>query len=291
MSWIFFTMLAVVMQTFRNALQSKLSAQVNTSGVTLARFLFAPPIVAVYLYVLHLWQPQSLPTFNSSFLTFVSFAAVMQIVATSLMVVLFKQKNFAIGAGLAKSEALVAGVLGTLFFGSSLSSLGWAGIFVGAIAVFVLSGWGKNGQLSLKTALIGLACGASFALTSLFVREASLVLDVPFPFSAAWVLLWVLCLQTLMLGIYIGYREPETFSQLKRQRWMTIATSLTSCLGSIGWFSAMALQHVAYVKTLGQTEVLLTIIISALWLKNPVSKAELYGLLLIAIAAVMVMWG
>lgn len=290
MSWILFTLLAVTMQTFRNALQSKLSSSVNTSGVTLARFLFAPPMVAIYLVILYQVKPTHIPDFHSGFISIVMIAAVMQIIATSLMVVLFKQKNFAVGAGLAKSEALVAGVLGTLFFGSTLSLLGWAGIFVGALAVFVLSGLGKPGQLSLKTVLIGLACGTSFALTSLFVREAAHSLDVAFPYSAAWVLLWVLCIQTLMLGVYIGIKEPQTFSQLKQNGWMTLATSFTSCIGSIGWFSAMALQHVAYVKTLGQTEVLLTILISAWWLKNPVKKNELYGLILIAIAAVMVMW-
>lgn len=291
MSWILFTLLAVTMQTFRNALQSKLSGQVHTSGVTLARFLFAPPIALVYLLVLYWWQPSlSIPAFSGQFWGFVLIASIMQIIATSLMVILFKQKNFAVGAGLAKSEALVAGVLGTLFFGSQLSVMGWIGILVGAVAVFVLSGMNRSGQLSLQTVLIGFACGTSFALTSLFVREASLVLDIPFPFSAAWVLLWVLCIQTIALSIYIATKQRQVFSQLKANGKMTFATSVTSCIGSIGWFSAMALQDVAYVKTLGQLEVLLTIVISIFWLKNPAQKNEIVGLGLISIAAIMVMW-
>lgn len=291
MSWILFTLLAVTMQTFRNALQSKLSGQVHTSGVTLARFLFAPPIALVYLLVLYWWQPSlSIPAFSGQFWGFVLIASIMQIIATSLMVILFKQKNFAVGAGLAKSEALVAGVLGTLFFGSQLSVMGWIGILVGAVAVFVLSGMNRSGQLSLQTVLIGFACGTSFALTSLFVREASLVLDIPFPFSAAWVLLWVLCIQTIALSIYIATKQRQVFSQLKANGKMTFATSVTSCVGSIGWFSAMALQDVAYVKTLGQLEVLLTIVISIFWLKNPAQKNEIVGLGLISIAAIMVMW-
>lgn len=290
MSWIFFTLLAVTMQTWRNALQSKLSQQVNTSGVTLARFLFAPPLVVIYLILLYQFNPQPLPDFNNKFALFVVLAAMLQIAATSLMVILFKQKNFAVGAGLAKSEALVAGVLGTLFFGSQLSLLGWVGILLGAVAVFVLSGAGQRGELNAKTVLIGLACGTCFALTSLFVREASIALNVPFPQSAAWVLLWVLCIQTLSLGVFIKIKEPETFSQLKDNGKMTLLTSFTSCLGSIGWFSAMALQHVAYVKTLGQIEVLLTILISIWWLKNPMKKHELIGLVLISLAAIFVMW-
>lgn len=278
------------MQTFRNALQSRLSANVNTLGVTLARFLFAPPIALIYLCLLYGFSDQIIPHFSVKFMAIVTIAAFLQIAATSFMVLLFKQKNFAIGAGLAKSEALVAAVIGTMFFGSQLSGLGWLGILFGAIAVFVLSSSSKLQGLSPKTMIIGLLCGTCFALTSLLVREASFLLEVPFPHSAAWVLLWVLCIQTVCLVAYISQTKPETFTQLSQHGKATLATSATSCLGSICWFSAMALQHVAYVKTLGQLEVLTTLILAHFWLKNKVKAHEVIGLLLIACAAILVMW-
>lgn len=295
MAWIFFTIGAVIMQTIRNALQSQLSDKVDTLGVTLARFIFAPPIALVYLLILYFFAPklgfeQLIPDFTVKFVVLVSLAALFQIAATSFMVMLFKQKNFAIGAGLAKSEALVAGVLGTLFFGSQLSFMGWMGILLGAVAVFVLSSGNRLQGLSPKTLLTGLLCGTSFALTSLLVREASLLLNVPFPLSAAWVLLWVLCIQTICLLLYIGFASPYVFGQLISQMKATIATSATSCLGSICWFSAMALQHVAYVKTLGQLEVLSTLLLAHFWLKSKVKLQEIAGLLLIACAAILVMW-
>ena len=289
-TWILLTLTAVVMQTFRNALQSKLSAHVSTSGVTLSRFIFAPPIALAYLVLLYYFSHQAIPAFTNKFIFIVLIAAVSQIAATALMVILFKQKNFAVGAGLAKSEALVAGVLGTFFFGSQLSLFGWVGILIGALAVLILSGGSQKGGLSLKTVVIGLACGTCFALTSLLVREASHILVVPFPHSAAWVLLWVLCIQTIALTLYISVKNRSTFMHLKKHVRMTLATSLTSCLGSICWFSAMALHHVAYVKTLGQIEVLFTMLIAFFWLKNPVKKHEIVGLLLIAFAAILVMW-
>lgn len=290
MSWVFFTLSAVVLQTFRNALQSKLSANMSTSGVTLARFLFAPPIALIYLLLLYIFSNQDVPEFSLKFVLLVLLASVMQISATSLMVILFKQKNFSVGAGLAKSEALVAGVLGTVFFGSQLSLFGWIGILVGAAAIFVLSGGGRKGQLSIKTVIIGLACGTCFALTSLFVREASHLLNVPFPHSAAWVLVWVLCIQTTLLVSYIAVKNRSTFIALKNNVKMTLATSIISCFGTICWFSAVSLHHVAYVKTLGQVEVLLTMLVATFWLKNKVQKHEILGLLLIAAAAILVMW-
>ncbi|KHT59950.1 multidrug transporter [Alteromonas macleodii] len=290
MSWILFTLGAVVMQTLRNALQSKLSGAVNTSGVTLSRFILAPPIALVYLLILYSSSASQVPEFSGSFIAVVLCASLFQIAATSLMVILFKQKNFAIGAGLAKSEALVAGVVGMLFFGSYLTPLGWAGIVIGAIAVFVLSSGNRLHGISVKTMVIGLACGTCFALTSLLVREASHMLNVQHTVAAAWVLLWVLCVQTISLSGYIALTKPFVFRQLTNAKKQVRAISTVSCLGSICWFTAMALQHVALVKTLGQLEVLLTLVLSHYWLKNAVTKREIAGLLLIGLAAIFVMW-
>ena len=290
MSWILFTLGAVVMQTLRNALQSKLSGAVNTSGVTLSRFILAPPIALVYLLILYSSSASQVPEFSGSFIAVILCASLLQIAATSLMVILFKQKNFAIGAGLAKSEALVAGVVGMLFFGSYLTPLGWAGILIGAIAVFVLSSGNRLHGISVKTMVIGLACGTCFALTSLLVREASHLLNVQHTVAAAWVLLWVLCVQTISLSGYIALTKPFVFRQLTNAKKQVLAISTVSCLGSICWFTAMALQHVALVKTLGQLEVLLTLVLSHYWLKNAVTKREIAGLLLIGLAAIFVMW-
>lgn len=290
MSWILFTLGAIVMQTVRNALQSKLSGAVNTSGVTLSRFILAPPIALVYLLILYSSSASQVPEFSGSFITVILCASLLQIAATSLMVILFKQKNFAIGAGLAKSEALVAGVVGMLFFGSYLTPLGWAGIVIGAIAVFVLSSGNRLHGISVKTMVTGLACGTCFALTSLLVREASHMLNVQHTVAAAWVLLWVLCVQTISLSGYIALTKPFVFRQLTNAKKQVLAISTVSCLGSICWFTAMALQHVALVKTLGQLEVLLTLILSHYWLKNAVTKREIAGLLLIGLAAIFVMW-
>ncbi|ENI4488226.1 DMT family transporter [Vibrio fluvialis] len=290
MTWIFFTFLAAFMQSWRNAFQSRLSGDVKTAGVTLARFLWAGPLAALYLAVLYQVEPIALPTFNSLFVTFIVGASLMQILATALMVKLFKFNNYAVGAGLAKSEALVAAILGMLFFGTHLSFLGWIGVLLGGIGVFMLSAQGGFRQLSLPTILLGLGSGSAFALTSLWVREASLALGLPFPHSAAWVLLLVISLQTVLLVGYLLVRDIHTLTVLWSKPKLTALTSVSSCVGSIGWFSAMSLQAVPYVKTLGQVEIFFTMLISVFWLKQRVRIKDGLGLILVALAAVMVMW-
>lgn len=289
MVWVFFTVFAAFCQAWRNAFQSRLSRDVNTLGVTLARFLWASPLAAVYLWLLYQWQPTDMPSFSYQTILYVCGAAVMQIVATSLMVVLFKQKNFAVGAGLAKCEAPVAAFLGVFFFGTVLTPWGWLGVALGAIAVLMLSmpqGWQT---LSPKTALIGLACSSSFALTSLWVREASQSLPITFPHSAAWVLLMVISLQTVLLVGYLWVKDKATLKSMFHHNRLVVMTSVASFLGSLGWFSAMALQSVPYVKTLGQIEIFFMMLVSAFWLKEATKKKDLVALCLVAIAAMLVM--
>ncbi|MDV7103304.1 DMT family transporter [Vibrio sp. TH_r3] len=290
MTWILLTLLAAFSQSWRNAFQSKLSADFNVLGVTLARFLWASPIALLYLMVIYWWQPVALPSFSGSSYFFIVAASVMQIVATALMVVLFKQKNFAIGAGLAKSEAPVAALLGVVFFGTSITLIGWLGIAIGAFAVLMLSCPHGFRSISLKTALLGFACSTSFALTSLWVREASLSLSLPFPHRAAWVLFLVISLQTVMLSSYLYVKDRETLARMFANPKLVIATSIASVIGSFGWFSAMSLQVVPYVKTLGQVEVFFTMLISFFWLKESVKRKDIVALVMVAIAAILVMW-
>lgn len=289
MLWIPFTLLAAFMQAWRNAFQKQLSKDVGVAGVTLARFLWASPLAALYLFVLYQWQPVAMPEFNLQFAGFIVAAALAQILATALMVKLFKLRNYAIGAGLAKSEAILAAVLGVAFFSESLSIAGWGGVLLGAAAVFLLSGASLR-QLSWPVLVLGLCCGLAFALTSLWVRQASLVLGLPFPHGAAWVLLLVIALQTLLLTSYLIVRDSASLKALWQRPKLTLAVSVSSCVGSIGWFTAMSLESVALVKTLGQVEVLFMLLISALVFKEKLQKADHVGLILIVLAAIAVMW-
>ncbi len=84
-------------------------------------------------------------------------------------------------------------------------------------------------------------------------------------------------------------KERQTLKLLRSKNKLTFLTSATSCLGSIGWFSAMAINSVPYVKTLGQVEIFFTMLVSIFWLRQPVKMKDGLGLILIAIAAIMVM--
>ncbi len=146
-------------------------------------------------------------------------------------------------------------------------------------------------NFSWQTLLIGLGSGLSFALTSLWVREASLTLASDYLLSAGWVLFAVISLEAVMLLLYLAIVQRETLLKLWQRPKLTIATSIFSFLGSFGWFNAMSLKDVAFVKTVGQIEVVLMLMVSYFIFKERLKPQDLLGLVLVVIAGVLVVWG
>ncbi|MEG2443748.1 MULTISPECIES: DMT family transporter [Acinetobacter] len=291
-TWILFTLMAAFMQAWRNAFQKQLSTTVDVYGVTLARFIFALPLALIYISCLYHFQPVTDSVhFNLRFAIYVLIAALSQIAATALMVQLFKQKNYAIGVGLAKSEAVLAAIIAVVFLSDHLSLLGWFGVAVGGFAVFLMSKGRDFSDFSVQTLCIGIGSGLCFAITSLLVREASLELDnLPFIHRAAWVLLMVIGTQCFLLLMYLGIFRRATLWAMWQRIGLTFRVSLCSFLASLGWFSAMSMQSVPIVKTLGQVEIIFSMLISAYFFKEKLARAEHLGIVLVVIAAFLVIW-
>lgn len=288
MLWIPFTIFAAFMQSWRNAFQKHLSRDVSSAGVTLARFIYASPLAVIYLILLYHFGEAEAPEFTGKYWLFIVLASLVQIAATVLMVMLFRLRNYAMGVGLAKSEAVIAAILGALFFSAFLTPLAWLGVLIGSVAIWLMANPASFKEISLPTLFTGLASGLCFALTTLWVREASLLLGLPFLHSAAWVLLCVISLQTLILLVWITIKDPLTLKALWLKPKLTLAISVCSFFGSLGWFTAMSLETVAMVKTLGQIEILFTLMISARWFQESLTRRDLIGLLLIVVGAICV---
>lgn len=290
--WIFFTLMAAFMQAWRNAFQKQLSLTIDVYGVTLARFIFGFPFALLYVYILSINQVEPTQvTFTARYWLYIVVAGISQITATALMVQLFKQKNYAIGVGLAKSEAILAAMIAAVMLNDQLTLLGWGGVILGGVAVFLLSQGNQKQQLSVQTLAIGIGSGLCFAMTSLLVREASLELtNLAYIDRAAWVLLSVITFQCFIMLLFLGIFRPKTLLAMWQQKGLTFKVSVCSFLASLGWFTAMSMQSVAIVKTLGQIEILFSLLISIFFFKEKLAKTEHIGLILVVIAVMFVIW-
>ena len=219
-------------------------------------------------------------------------AGVAQIGATLCLVKALTIRNFAVGTALAKTEAILTAVLGTLFFSATLSALGYLSVVVGVAGLLVASNW----QLSWKDLLhnesikYGLGAGLGFALASLWIRDASLSLNVSPIYSASLVLVYMVALQSCLCLVRILLQDRTQLRLIWENGLASTFIGFTSVAGSVGWFTAMSLQEAALVKTLGQIEFVVTLLITYLYFGEKINAREYVGIMLVCVSIFLLLW-
>lgn len=287
--WIPITIFAAFMQNVRSALQKYLKGRLSTTGATFTRFCFgAPPAFLYFIIVLGLTD-QSVPTANGAFAIYAMIGGLAQIGATALLVYLFSFRNFAVGTAFSKTETVQTALFGIVILGEGVGPAAFAAILISLVGVLMLSitrmdeGWRSVlRQCVERPALIGIAAGALFGVSAIAYRATALSLeDGDFIVRAAFTLACVTAFQTLVMAIYMAMREPRQIIAVFKAWRVAAIVGLAGMLGSAGWFTAMTLQNAAYVRALGQIELVFTFAAAYIFFKERASKIELLGIALI----------
>lgn len=293
MSWIGFTLLAAFMQAVRTAGQKQLSLHLTAMSTTLSRYLFGLPVALLYTAALWYWQPEASPQWSGGFMIWAGLASVAQIGATWCLVTAFRFNNFAVGTTLAKTEALQTALIGWWLFGLPLAMLGWFALVIGFAGVLVMGNPKtliSNKQAWRSPALVyGLAAGALFAVASLSLRTAALSLKVDTLLAAALTLSSMVVLQTVICAVWVSATENNPWQRLWKHRRLALFIGITSALGSIGWFTAMALHNPALVKTLGQVEFLMTLAITRWVFHERIHRYQGWGMVLVVASVILLL--
>ena len=295
--WIPLTIGAAFFQNIRSALQKHLQGKLSTLGAAYVRFIYALPIAIVYFFAVVYLEAHPLPVMNAGFLLYALLGGLCQILFTVFLLWLFSFHNFAVGTTFSKLETIMVAIFGLILLGDRLTPGVTIAIAMSAVGVVILSaGQSKLGANNLirnlwrLPTLIGLSCAAWLGMSVVLFRAASLSLGLgSFTLAASFTLLIVLILQTAIMGIIIGLREP---TQLKKvmQHWRPAAlVGISGGLASIGWFSAFTLQNATYVRALGQIELIFTFAVTLLVFREQVSRAEIGGILLIGASIILLL--
>ena len=293
--WIPIAMVAGLMQAVRTAAQKALNAHLSVWQTTYVRSVYGLPIMLVYLWAVVSWEGLGAPRFHVEYMFHCFMAGLSQVLATYLLILLFQMANFAVGTLLSKTDVMQAAIIGSILFSEAISPIGWVAIILTVLGVVLISsgrtrGLSKNigALLTSRATLIGLATGFLFCLSYLFLREATLVMDEGSGiYRGAWSVVVVTSMQVVGLGIWLMATEREGFRQWPSLVRPSLFIGVTSAIGSIGWFTAMALQNASYVKAVGQVEVVFTILISVLYFRERISTAEYAGIATIVAAVLL----
>ena len=289
--WVFASVAAALFQTVRFMLQKVLSTgPLSTAGSTFSRFAYSAPVVWALLAV-GLWSSDTaLPRLSLAFWTYACLGGLAQILATVCVVALFRQRNFAVGITFKKTEVILTAIVGMLFFAEDVSVIGWIAILIGLVGVILLSRTpdleeGFWAALSSRATALGVTAGVLFAVSATTYRAASLEIDSDMPVLRAGVTLaCVIALQCCSMAAWLWVKEPDQITAVWRARKVAVWIGLTSLAGSFGWFLAFTLQTAAYVKAVGQIELIFSIMATVLFFKEKITVRELWAVACLAVS-------
>ncbi|MBO6512115.1 MAG: DMT family transporter [Roseibium sp.] len=292
--WIPITVFAAFCQNLRTAMQKHLKGKLGTTGATFVRFGYGVPFAILYLLVLHLVFRHPLPGPNGTMLIAGALGGLAQIAGTFLLIYLFSFRNFAVGTAYSKTEPIQAALFGFVVLGEHVTLPAALCILVGIVGVIVISlarvplkFASIRASLIGRPALVGLASAAFFGASAVAYRTASLSIEgTTVPMQAAYALVYATLFQTLVMATWMAVRDPGQLRASITNWRAAIWVGASGVAGSIGWFTAMTLQNVAYVRALAQIELVFTFLASWLVFKEVISRSEIVGCLLIILAVV-----
>ena len=168
-------------------------------------------------------------------------------------------------------------LFGLVLLGDRIGPLALAGILVSLVGLVLLSGTrGLGGGALNRTAAIGLACGAAFAVAGIGYRAASLSLPETggLLIRPAFTLAYVTLLQSVLLSVYIWRRAAGGVGAVLREWRIEALVGAAGMLASLGWFTAFTLATVAEVKAVGQVELVFELADGALRLRRAAERAR-----------------
>ena len=295
--WIPITVFAAFCQNLRSAMQKALKGRLDTLGAAYVRFVYALPFAVLYLGAVWWITGGSLPDWNARFLAWCLAGGVAQILFTVVLLWLFSFRSFAVGTTFSKLEVLLIAGLGALLLGDTVSGWALAAMLIGAVGTVLLATQeakltfgGLLRGLSEKATAVGLLCAALLGASVVFFRGAALSLDDGgFVLRAAFTLAVSLAMQTVLMGAWMALSHRDQLKRVFREWRAAAPVGLAGMATSAGWFTAFTLQNAAYVRAVGQVELVFTFLASVFVFRETVTRNEVVAIGLIVLAILLLL--
>ena len=271
--WIPITLAASSAQTIRNATQRHLQEDIGTLGATFVRFAFAIPFAVIWFTLLAVFIDTPQFSFSSTYFAWLSLGALSQITGTALMLRAMQGENFTLVTAYVKTEVLQVAIFGLIFLGEPLGLPAIIAVVIGTSSVLALS-FAQHDRITILSKLIsrstmyGIASGAAFALSTVGFKGATVSLSSDYLSAAALTVILAQLFQTLLMSAYFVRYQKDLITKLCKKWKQSMFVGTSGACASIGWFTAMAIEPIAHVRTFALIEVLMSYMISRRFLES-----------------------
>ena len=255
MLWIPITVGAAALQVARNALQRGLLADAGPWGATLVRFLFGAPFALLFVAAAMAVDAPDHLVFSQTFWIACAVGGAAQMGATAALLVSMRKSSFALGTVFSQSGIPLAAVF-ALGFGETLGPLKWLGLALTCIGLIALGLPRKLEPQGVRAAaVLGVAAGAGFALSSNLYRQAGHTVALGHPVAAAQVTVFVAqVMQAGSLTAWLAVSDRAALKAVMRGWRSSLGAGFLGAAASSLWFIAFNLSPVGPVRAVGIVE-------------------------------------
>lgn len=254
--WLPLVVISGLFQILRNGAQRSLRGDAGPWGATLVRFAFGLPFTLLFLALAWWLFPPVQLAFSGRFWLAACAGAVAQVLATAALLEAMRTSSFGLGSTFQHLSLPVAALFGAAVLGDHLVLLGWAGLLVATVGLFVVSlppggvaASAGDRRDALKAVGFGLIAGPCFAVSANCYRICGLALDPGSPFlSSTLTLLVVQAIQTIGLGAILALVDRRAIRALAQDLKTSSLAGFAGAAASLGWFAALALAPAALVR-------------------------------------------
>ena len=296
MNWVVTSVIAAFFQNARSSVQKKLNSKMSLMASTYVRFSFSLPIILV-LYFLYY---QNIESFLSSlhtpkFLIYIFLGSIFQISFTFLFLYLFKFTNFLVGTTLSKTEVIQVALFEYIILSENLNQLAVSGIVLSTLGVIIFTTKDHKkiiNNLFSKSTLIGILCGTLLALSIVFFRGSMLELNfLKSDFDKAFnALFFSTLIQTILITLYLVFFEKDQFKKIKNNFQLSCLAGLFGFLATFFWFYSFSIIHAAFVRAVGQVELIFSYLSSRFLFKEKIRIIEIVGIIIFATGISLVLF-
>jgi drug/metabolite transporter (DMT)-like permease len=294
MNWIVTSILGAFFQNARSSIQKKLNSEMSLMASTYVRFAFALPLIFILFFIYYGKFDYFLSAIqNRSFVSYVILGSVFQIVFTFLFLYLFKFTNFLIGTALSKTEVIQIAFFEFIILKDYLNIYAIIGIIISTFGVIIFSTKDLKNIIKgffSKSTVIGIFCGTLLALSIVFFRGSMEFIDFTQKnFDKALItLLAATIVQTTLISVYLLFFETNQFSKIRSNLKLSLLAGLFGFSATVFWFYSFSLVQAAFVRTVGQIELLFSYISSRFMFKEKIRLIEVFGIIVFISGLILV---
>ena len=183
---------------------------------------------------------------------------------------------------------MIDAVIGVVLLAIGISV---AGVMLISVARTELKPTALVTSLATRSVAIGLCSGTFFGIAAVGYRGAALALETSFLMAGAFTLVGAQLLQSAVMVVFLRALRPGVLTRVLRAWRVSLFAGFNGAAASGGWFTAMAIEPVAHVRTLALIELLFSYIVSRRIFREKFDTTQIAGMLILAIALAVVTLG